>query len=458
MAQLNAMRSGPTLAERQAKWICGLTFDDIPAIVRERAKLLLMDFLGVARLGATLPQVEPARALLADMGGAAQASVMGSEIKTSAAYAALANGVFGHACEYDDAHWNCGHPGVCVIPAVLALAEREGSDGKDILTAIVAGYQAMVYSTGPINTVTLEIGWHGTKVGGVFGAAAGAAKILGLTEQQTVHALAIAGSDSSGTMEYDQSGGEMKRFHAGIPARAGVEAAILAKAGLTGPPTIFEGLRGIHRLFSERRDVEVEQFWDGSWHILNTFVKLYPMVGTTHAALDALGMILDSRPVACDEVQEIEVGIADWAIPHGAAIVHPSDMLSAQFSLAFACALRLVRGQVSIHDLANPLVRGDSEINAIADKVKPVAVSVPEGADPLFGRVTVRFTDGSEETALQEAPRGHPGNPAGREDVEKKFRDAVGDLVDEEALGRALFAIENLEVDCDVEALFATLR
>ena len=140
MAQLNAMRSGPTLAERQAKWICGLTFDDIPAIVRERAKLLLMDFLGVARLGATLPQVEPARALLADMGGAAQASVMGSEIKTSAAYAALANGVFGHACEYDDAHWNCGHPGVCVIPAVLALAEREGSDGKDILTAIVAGY------------------------------------------------------------------------------------------------------------------------------------------------------------------------------------------------------------------------------------------------------------------------------------------------------------------------------
>ncbi len=433
-----------TLAGRQAKWIAKLTYGDIPEDVRDRARLLLLDFLGVARRGTTLPQVEPVRALLADLDTAPQASLVGGG-KATAAYAAYANGTFGHSCEYDDAHWSCGHPGVCVIPAVLALAEREGSDGKAILTAIVAGYQAMVWSMGPINRRTLDIGWHGMKVGGVFGAAAGAAKILGLDLLQTANALAVAGSDASGTMEYDQSGGEVKRFHAGMATRAGLEAAILAKAGLTGPLTIFEGLRGIHRLFAEGTPGDVEPFWDGTWHIMNTFVKLYPMVGTTHAALDALGMVLDRRPAGAEDITQIEVGIVDWAVPHGAAIFHPHDMLSAQFSLAFACALRIIRGQVAIVDLASPGIRSDPAINALADKVKPIAIPIPDGADPLFGKVTVRFADGSEETALQPAPRGHPKNPPTISDIKTKFREVVTGLLDETATNRVLAAAERLE-------------
>ncbi|KCZ94269.1 MmgE/PrpD family protein [Hyphomonas johnsonii] len=446
-------RDGPTLAERQARWISTLTYDAIPKDVRERARLLLLDFMGVARRGATLPQAALARALFADMGGNEQSSVIGGGSKTSAAYAALANGVSGHAFEYDDAHWNCGHPGVCVIPAVLALAEREGASGKEILTAIVAGYQAMVYAMGPINRITLDIGWHGTKVGGVFGAAAASAKLLGLSEAEIAQALAIAGSEASGTMEYDQSGGEVKRFHAGIPARAGVESAILAKAGLTGPLTIFEGLRGIHRLFSERSEVDVEAYWDGSWHIMNTFVKLYPMVGTTHAALDALGTILDRQQARMGEIIAIEVGLVDWALPHGAAIVHPHDMLSAQFSLAFACALRVLRGQVAFLDLADPEIRSDPEINALADKVTPVAMQVPDGADPLFGHVTVRFADGREDSELQIAPRGHPANPAGIEDVRCKFREVLSGLLDDAAIEQVIVAAENIEETGDAGML-----
>ena len=246
-------------------------------------------------------------------------------------------------------------------------------------------------------------------------------------------------------MEYDQSGGEVKRFHAGMATRAGLEAAVLAKAGLTGPLTIFEGLRGIHRLFAESTPGDVEAFWDGTWHIMNTFVKLYPMVGTTHAALDALGMVLDRRPAKADDIAQIEVGIVDWAVPHGAAIFHPHDMLSAQFSLAFACALRIIRGQVAIVDLASPEIRSDPAINALADKVKPVASQVPEGADPLFGRVIVRFNDGSEETALQPAPRGHPKNPPTIADIKSKFREVVTDLLDESAADRVVAATERLE-------------
>ena len=110
----------------------------------------------------------------------------------------------------------------------------------------------MICSVGPIHRRTLELGWHGTKIGGVFGAAAATGKILNLNALELANAFAIAASDASGTMEYDQSGGEIKRFHAGLASRSGVEAAILAAAGLTGPLTIFEGKRGYRPLLARR--------------------------------------------------------------------------------------------------------------------------------------------------------------------------------------------------------------
>jgi 2-methylcitrate dehydratase PrpD len=423
--------AGPTLAERQAQWIVDIKYEDIPADVLERARLLLLDYLGVAIRGSTLPQVEPARVLLEIMATRPEARVIRSG-RATAPYAAFANATFGHSCEYDDSHFDCGHPGVCVIPAALAIAERTGASGKDLLLAIVVGYQSMVWSIGPINRRSLDIGWHGMKLGGGFGAAAAAGKLLGLTAGQLANALAIAGSDVSGTMEYDQSGGEVKRFHAGLASRAGVEAALLAQAGLTGPRTIFEGLRGIHNLFSERNHRDPEIFWDGSYHIMRTMVKMRPMVGTTHAALDALDMILAKRPAKAEDIDRIEIGIVEWAIPHGAAIVHPHDMLSAQFSLAFAVALLVIYGRTSINDIGRPDLWIDAAIMALAERVDPVAIEVPADACELCGRATVFFKDGTSETAFQPAPRGYPTNPASEAQIMEKFFDVVDGVLSSE--------------------------
>lgn len=447
----------PTLAERQAAWIDTLRYEDIPQEVLARTRLLLLDFLGVARLGSTLPQVAPARALLELMGTRPEATVMGGGGRATAPYAAYANGTFGHSCEYDDAHFDCGHPGVCVIPAALAIAERTGASGKDLLVAIVAGYQSMVWSQGPVNRRTLDIGWHGMKVGGVFGAAAAAAKLLGLTPEQTANALAIAGSDASGTMEYDQSGGEVKRFHAGMASRAGVQAAMLAQAGLTGPVTIFEGPRGIHNLFTERQPRDAESYWDGSFHILRTMVKLHPMVGTTHGVLDALNMVLERRPARADEIERLDCGVVDWALPHGAAIVHPHDMLSAQFSLAFACALRVVKGKVAIRDLANPANWDDPELKAFALKIAPHAIEVPADAVELCGSIAVHFKDGSVEKAFQPAPRGYPTNPPTAADIERKFLDVVeGELSDEQAR-RVVAMVADIDALPKIDSLLAAI-
>lgn len=446
----------PTLAERQAEWITSLTYDDIPAEVRDRAKLLMLDYLGVARLGLTLPQVKPATYLLEALGTRPEATVLGGG-KAAAPYAAYANATFGHSCEFDDSHFDCGHPGVCIIPAVLAVGERTGASGRDLLTAMVAGYQAMVWSMGPINRRTLDIGWHGMKVGGVFGAAAAAAKLLGLSAEQTTHALAIAGSDSSGTMEYDQSGGEVKRFHAGMASRAGVEAAILAQGGLTGPITIFEGLRGIYRVFAENRFTDPKSFWDGSYHLMRTMVKVHPMVGTTHGALDALEMILKDGSIDPEQIKEIEVGLVEWAIPHGAAIVHPHDMLSAQFSLAFAFALRLLRGEVTIGGLLDPANWQDPGLRKMAERIRPVAIAIPPGAVELCGEVTVIMADGSSRSSFQAAPRGHPANPASGDDIIAKFRSTAGAVIPEAAIDRTIQACLGMEDLANAQELFAAL-
>jgi 2-methylcitrate dehydratase PrpD len=215
-----------TVVRRIADWVVGLRFDDLPPEVVERAKLCILDQLGVQLRGATLPWVRPALELARSLGARPESTIVLHGERTAAPYAALANATFGHSCEYDDSHFHTGHPGVCTIPVALALGERGRASGADVIAAVVAGYQAMVLACGPVHHRTLELGWHGTKVGGVFGAAAVAARLLGLDAAQTAEALAVAASEASGTMEYDRSGGEVKRVHAGLAARSGMEAAL----------------------------------------------------------------------------------------------------------------------------------------------------------------------------------------------------------------------------------------
>jgi 2-methylcitrate dehydratase PrpD len=443
------MSSDPTLAQKQGDWVAALRYEDLPPEVIASAKHCLLDFLGVALRGSTFPQVAPARALLEALGGNPVATVIGGQ-RTSLPYAALANGTYGHSCEFDDCSFHCGHPGVCVIPAALATGEQEGIDGKTLITAIVAGYQAMTWSVGPIHRRSLDLGWHGTKVGGVFGAAAATGKILNLSPLQLANALAVAASDASGTMEYDQSGGEIKRFHAGLASRSGVEAALLAAAGLTGPLTIFEGKRGIFRLFSEGKDPTIERYWQGDFYILKTMFKLHPCAGTLHAAIDCVAKIQREHGVKADDVISIEVGLVDWAIPHGAAIVLPTDAISAQFSLAFSLGLQMVSGAAAIDDYLNPEKWSDEHIQAVARKVRPVADAVPEGAEGLFARVTLTTVDGAVHEASQTAPRGFPTLPASAEDLKAKFRSVTATIMPTEKVEALIAAVDQLHEQPDL--------
>jgi len=448
---------GPTLAERLGAWVVDLQLDRIPPDVVAKAKLCLLDFLGLAVVGASLPQMAPVAPLIDQLGAREECSVAGARRRTALPYAAFANAAYGHSCEFDDSHIACGHPGVCVIPTALACAEREGLGGRAVLEAVVAGYQAMAVAIGPVHPQMIRTGWHGMKVSGVFGAAAATGKLLGLTAAQLTHALAIAASDAGGTTEYDQSGGEVKRFHAGMAVRSGIEAALLAQAGLTGPPTIFEGPRGVRQIFGGGLPAERVVELEGRFHLLDTMFKLYPAAGTLHAALDGFREIRRRLSFDADQIESIEVGLIDFAILHGAAIVRPPDPISAQFSLAFSLGLCAITGANRLPDYLDRARWEDGRILGVAERVRPFEMAKPPGASDLFADVTVRLRDGRTDREAVAAPRGFPTHPATAQDIEGKARSVLEGLRSPEQIGRLMEDLDRLEDLDTVEPLIRFL-
>jgi 2-methylcitrate dehydratase PrpD len=247
-------------------------------------------------------------------------------------------------------------------------------------------------------------------------------------------------------MEYDQSGGEVKRLHAGAASRSGVQAALLAARGFTGPLTVIEGLRGLYRLFAAEADPEIEQFWAKDFSILDTFFKLRPAVGTVHAPLDAVTLLQREHGFTAEDIVSIDVGVAPYAVAHGAAISRPEDMIGAQFSLAFSMGLLLARGATRLQDYADPAAWHDPAVLAVADKVRAYATEFAPGAPPLGARVKVALTDGRVLEHYQYAFRGHAENPASDTDIETKFRGLVaGLLADPDAMIDRVARLDRLE-------------
>jgi 2-methylcitrate dehydratase PrpD len=451
-------RAGLTLAEKLADRLVELRSTALPADVVEVAKMCVLDQLGIQIRGATLAHVQPAVTVAASLRGRQESTVPMSCARLPAPYAAFVTATFGHSCEFDDSHFLCGHPGVCVIPTVLAVAEPRHASGAEVLAAIVAGYEGMVLGIGPINPTTMATGWHGTKVGGVFGAAAATAALLGLDAATTAHALAVAGSDASGTAEYDRTGGEVKRVHPGMAARSGIEAALLAQAGLTGPLTIFEGAHGIYRLFGGGAAPEIDAVWSRRFHIRDVMYKLYPAVGTHQAPLDALCHLMAAEALVAEDVAWLAVSTAPWAILHGGATSEPTDMISAQFNLGFSLAIRLLKNSNALTLYADPALWTCPEVRRLSAATRVGAMTFAPGESELGALLEVGLRDGRVLSERVQAFRGQPSNPAGPADIEHKFQDLVSGLVPARQAGRIIDTVWRLDQLADINELTELLQ
>jgi 2-methylcitrate dehydratase PrpD len=440
-----------TYSEDFARFVLDTRYDSLPPAVVALMKDAVVDHLGVQLFASRLHWNQAAYEYAREFGAPGTCTVMGKSDKLKPPDAAFVNGTFGQGCELDD----FGHAGAATVPVALALAEDQHASGADLLTAVAIGYEifARLYEAGMPDLN--ERGFHAQCVLGVFASTAVAGKLLGLSFDQLVHAFGVAGSHSSGTCEYDQSGGEVKRVHAGLGSKGGVQSALLAQRGLTGPPTILEGKRGILNTFLDHyRPEGIVSDLGRRWDLLPfvTF-KPYATLGMLHTSIQALDEILKANPIKPDEVERIDVGLHEYLLMHGATIVEPHDNVSSQFSLAYSLALRLVKGSNDLDLYLDEKLWHDPEVIGAARKVKAYANAEATGDKKASARMKVQLKEGRTLENYQPYRKGSQQNPFTPDELMGKFLKLSTSLLARPTAERLAAQIYDIEKLASVERL-----
>ena len=450
--------STETISSHLARFVAAVNYADLPVDAIDQAKLLLLDQIGVELIGSTLEWTQPVRKLVEYApSNSRESTIVNYGNKTVSWDAAFVNATFGQGCELDDmAFGSAGHIGTATIPVALALGEREHINGKQFIAAIVAGYEVMYRLMASVHPYHAMRGFQSQGIGGPFAAAAVAGKILSLTEREMVNAFGIAGSHAAGSLEYDQSGGEVKRVHAGLAARGGIQSAVLAQYGLTGPATIIEGKRGFCHIFAEKSKPEVILKDLGqTFNIRNVWFKMYPAIATIHTAIAAVSQLIDEYDIHANEVAEIRVGIADHSLAHGAAIYQPIDVTSAQFSLGFSLALQIVKRANDLKLYMDPTLWNDEQILSLSRKVNAYAHPDAHDGKRTLACVDIRLADGRNCHAIQEYPRGSPKNPAARGELYQKFKTLAASVLTESQIEEVIPIVETIDRIDDISRLIS---
>jgi 2-methylcitrate dehydratase PrpD len=412
-----------TAAQKLADFAVKLKFEQIPEAVVERAKDCIIDIVGVCAFGSTVPSSKPVLGYAERYGKGGRSTVLGTSLKVHAPMAALANGVFAHSFEMDNlVSPSVGvHPGASLLPPGLAVAEETEISGRDFITAFVAGFEAL-HRIGDAAAESVEkLGFHAPGVTGPFGGAIVAGRLLKLNAEQMTNALGIAGSLSSGLLEFAKSGGgTVKRMHLGHGAQSGVMAAMLARDDFAGPTTILEGKFGYLHVFCHNGDANRLTAGLGEvWKTPRVMFKRYSCHITAHVPVTAILRLKSRFGFAADEVEAVTVAGSEKMLSHH-NIPEPHDLAMAQYSTPFCVALACYRDPRDPGSFSD-ITLNDQAIRQLCRKVK-IELREHTPAKKLLGsRVTVRLKDGralAEE--LEEFP-GTPEQPLDRVGLREKF-------------------------------------
>lgn len=422
-----------TLSQQLVTKLRSLRPSTIPPAVYDAARLHLIDAVGVglaaAATGAGAPYLKAAPSL----SGAGPATIFGSGEGFTADAAALVNGGMIHALEYDDTHTaSIVHGSSVLAAAALAAAESAGTSGDALLSAYIKGWEVLIRVGLAAPGKFQAQGFQITSVGGTLAAAMVAADLFGLGEEQTVHAIGIALSQSSGVFEFLTNGSTVKSLHAGWAAHSGITAATLAAAGLTGPATAFEGTFGLFRRFAADNDAAARfaasiGTLGRTWHLPQAAFKFYPCCHYIHPFIEALEIALAENPgrsiqsILCEVPPGATVLIADpWERK-----LTPQSGHEARYSLPIALAARLVEGKVT------PATFTDAPCAEIVAKAICISAREMIGADfpnRFEARIHLTFTDGATREVYVEDVFGGARRPPSPQAVLDKFRSNVATL------------------------------
>jgi 2-methylcitrate dehydratase PrpD len=457
------------LTAKVSRFISSTPLDAVPPEVIRIAKHSILDGFGLAVAGARAEGVLLAAAEVASYDcRSGTSTVLGRGTRLPPRFAAFLNGMAIHADDYDDTqlavlpdrvYGLLTHPTAPVLPAVLALAERDGASGADLLTAYLIGVEVESAIAESISPRHYEAGFHTTGTVGTFGAAAGAARLLGYDDAATAAALALAGSQASGLRE--NFGTMTKPFHAGHAAEGGVLAVGLAGRGFTTAPDILEARRGFFSAAGGGYDpAKIADGLGAPWTFADpgVSIKPFPSGSLTHPAMTAFLDLKRAHDLRAEDVAEISVG-TNRHMPN--ALIHhrPADHLAAKFSMEFCIAILLLRGRAGLAEFRDEVVR-DPEVLTTIEKVRFYVD--PEADDAGYNTMTsiirVRMTDGRELVTRAAFAKGSPANPMSEAELLEKFAGCLAaGGVDADAGRRAAGLILDLESQPDVRAIVGLL-
>ncbi|MDP6786165.1 MAG: MmgE/PrpD family protein [Rhodospirillales bacterium] len=446
-----------------AGFLAGLSFDALPAPVIEAAKTFTLDLLGCALGAARTAEARIAVEHVREMGGKEECSVAGFQDRTSCQQAAFANALMAHVLELDDTHReSVTHVGAEVIPAALAMAERQGADGRTLLTAIVVGYEAALRIASAVQPSHWRMGFLSLGTCGTMGAAAAAAKGLKLDANGLANALGLAGVQAAGLNSAIYNQGDMgKRLIAGHAAGAGITAALLAAKGFTGTTDIIEGKFGFCDAFST--DCQLGAVTDGlgeTFLITRTSLKPYSCCRFYHAPIDGLFDIMASEGLAARDIAAIAVRTYDIAVsnrrPHRAV---PETVFDAKMSMPFCLAVAAVEGGLGETDISEESL-GNTALHDLAARVRLEADPAMSAAFPAQWPADIRVetTDGRAFERHVAHPKGEPEAPMSPAEIEAKFLSLATEAMPEARARAVIEMVADLDKVAGLGPLCELLR
>ncbi|MBC25994.1 MAG: 2-methylcitrate dehydratase [Rhodospirillaceae bacterium] len=420
------------IALRFAKFAQSLHFEDIPASVRDRAKYLILDAVGIAFASRHYPFSGKILTGLLDAAGTGTASVIGFQEKLPLRDAVIMNGALIHGLDYDDTHLrSVVHPTASSLSTALGLSEQCGVDGSELLTTYVIAMESIIRIGMAAMGGLHKRGYHPTGVCAHFSSALAAGRLLGLDVKELASAQAFAGSTAAASMEFVEEGGWNKRLHPGWGGAAGITAAYLAKNGFVGPTWPYEGRYGLYKshLHDDEEHVDYECLTAGLgdvWECLDTAVKPFPSCHFTHALADSALELKRSRSIELESIQKILVQMPEIAVnliaEPSANKLKPASDYDAKFSAQFIVAACLHRGKFGLSELTDDVL-SDEAILKLASKVEYEIDPQTGYPDYYSGGVIITTKDGIEHVHYERVNRGAGERALSEAEISSKFFD-----------------------------------
>ena len=432
-----------SITEELAGRISAAEYNAMPREAIEAAKVVILDGLAVTLAGSREEAARIVADYARDMGGNSNCSIFGHGFKTSPPMAAFVNGVAGHVLDYEVMWHPATHATSPTLPGILALAESLNATGRDVVTALITGFEVQ----GRIRVASANLslsGFHPPGLVGVMGSAAAGAVMLGLDTQQTRMALGIAAS-RAGTVSAN-TGTMTKSTHCGNAGRMGLEAALLAARGFTANGNIFEHENGYAAvLFEDGFDLDaVTRDFGNPYRLVDpgVAIKKHPSQYGTHRGIDAALDLQQRYGVEPERIASVRI---ETPVMRYVGRPYPETGLDGKFSFQYTVAASLLDRCIGIETFTDEAVRRPEVIELLDKTTVDMRPDIPANFEEMWVAVRVETADGQTYVSRCDRPRGIWGNPLSREERLSKVRSCASRVLSENDTERLIQTVEDLE-------------